>query len=275
MIRLLNKITAVAAIAIFTAGCQQQLPTAQGHMETSAVVASLQWPLAASSQAGFTKVVFQVTAKDMDTLKQELLPEAGQVETVLKVPSGSNRIFSVTAFKNTTAVMAGVDTLNLAGGSKVTLSLKMNFIYPAITLSPLEKTVAVNDTFSVYFKVHKVDSLSGVGVLLTYDNTKLEAQELGREDAFLSGNGGTIVQLQFSRDAARGRIHLILGLIGSKQAVSGAGLVGRVRFKALAGNTTSELTLVADPLVDSNLGLLNNKGAYLNAFALGSKIICR
>lgn len=264
-----------AIIVVFTMGCRQQPPTALAHLDSSDVVASLQWPVAETSQAGFSKIVFQVTAKDMDTLKQELLPEAGQIQTILKVPSGNNRIFKVTAFKNTLAVMSGLDTLNLAGGASVNLNVKLNFIYPAITLTPVQKTVAVNDTFTVYFKVHKVDSLSGVGVRLSYDTAKLEVQDLGREDAFLTGNGGTIVQLQFNRDAALGRVNLVLGLIGSKQAVSGAGLVGRVRFKALVANTTSELTLVADPAVDSNLGLLNNKGTYLSAFALGSKIVCR
>jgi hypothetical protein len=271
----LKSIVIAAGIVVFTLGCQQQPPTALDHWDTSDVVASLQWPIAENSQAGFTKVVFQVTAKDMDTLKQELLPEAGQIQSILKVPSGNNRIFKITAFKNLTAVMSGSDTLNLASGKAVNLNVKMNFIYPAMTLSPVQKTVAVNDTFTVYFKVHKVDSLSGVGVRLSYDKTKLDVQDLGREDAFLTSNGGTIVQLQFNRDAARGQVNLILGVIGSKQAVSGAGLVGRVRFKALVGNTTSELTLVADPLVDSNLGLLNNKGTYLSAFALGSKIVCR
>lgn len=275
MIHCMYKVLTIAGITVFAMGCQQQPPTALDHLETSAVLASLQWPVAASSQAGFSKIVFQVTANDMDTLKQELLPEAGQIETVLKVPSGNNRIFTVTAFKNTTAVLAGVDTLNLSGGKSINLTLTMNFIHPAITLSPVQKTVAVNDTFSVYFKVHKVDSLAGVGVRLSYDKAKLDVQELGREDAFLSGNGGAIVQLQFNRDTARGEVNLILGIIGSKQAVSGAGLVGRIRFKALVAGTTSELTLVADPLVDSNLGLLNNQGAYLNAFTLGSKIICR
>lgn len=271
----LKTMVIAAGIVVFLFGCGQQPPTALENPDTSDVVASLQWPIAETSQAGLTKVVFQVTGKDMDTLKQELLPEAGQIQTILKVPSGNSRIFKVTAFKNTAAVMSGLDTLNLAKGASVKLNLQLNFIYPAITLTPVQKTVAVNDTFTVYFKVHKVDSLSGVGVRLSYDNTKLDVQDLGREDAFLSSNGGTVVQLQFNRDASHGQVNLVLGIIGSKQAVSGAGLVGRVRFKALAANTTSELTLVADPLVDSNLGLLNNKGTYLSAFALGSKIICR
>jgi hypothetical protein len=263
---------AIGTVVLF---CQRSTPTAPEPVQISDVTASLALPITDAGVVGFTKVTIQVTAKGMDTLRKEILPEAGILKTTLQVPSGNNRIFKVTAFINSTAVMAGADTLNLASGKTKNLNLKMQFLIPAITLTPTEKVVALNDTFSVYIKVHKVDSLSGVGARLTFDKSKLEAVDVGREDAFLNSKGGTIVQLQFNRNNTLGQVNLVLGLIGPQHAVSGEGTVGRVRFKALTANTNSELVVIADNTVDSNLGLLNNKGIYLNAFTIGSKVIFR
>jgi len=272
------KISSAFVIALIVAAnvcCQKMTPTAPETFASHDAIASFSLPGMDAGVVGFTKVVIQVTGKGMDTLRKELIPSAGLIKDTLKVSAGSDRIFSVTAFKNSTAVMAAADTVDLAGGKKVNLNLKMAFLIPAITLTPTEKSVAQNDTFSVYFKVHKVDSLSGVGARLTFDKTKLQAVELGRVDTFLASRGGSVVQLQFNKDNASGIVNLVLGLIGPVQAVSGEGLVGRVLFKAITPATQTELTVTADNSIDSNLGLLNNKGLSMNPFTIGSKVIIR
>lgn len=262
-------------IATLLWSCRQSAPTAPAPDKSGDAIASINLANWDAAVVGFTKVIILVTGKDMDSLRKELTPQAGVLKDTLRVPSGNRRIFQVTAYKNTTAVMAAGDTVNLAAGKTVALTLKMSFLIPAITLTPTEKTIAVNDTFSVYFKVHKVDSLAGVGVRLTFDKNKLQAIDLGREDAFLTSRSATIVPLQFSRDNSLGQVNLVLGLIGPQQAVSGEGLIGRVLFKALTSGASSELVLQADNSVDSNWGLLTNQGVYLNAFTIGSKVTVR
>jgi hypothetical protein len=275
ILRKRNLLIFTLLIATFLWSCQRTTPTAPTLDLAGDAIASVTLPALDAGVVGFTKVVILVTGKGMDTLRKELMPQAGVLKDTLKVPSGNGRIFKVTAYKNSAAVMAASDTLDLAAGKKIELPLKMSFLIPAITLTPTEKTVALNDTFSVYFKVHKVDSLAGVGFRLSFDKNKLQAMDIGREDAFLSSKGSAIFPLQFNRDNTLGQVNLVLGLLTPSLAVSGEGLVGRVRFKVLTAAGSTELALDADNTANSNWGLLTNRGVYLNAFTIGSKVTVR
>ncbi len=263
-------IAALAWAAVLN--CQRQTPLTPERLETEDGIASFSLSHLDALSTGLTRIVVTATGAGMDTIRKEIIPAAGLLRDTLRVKAGDRRIFTVTAFRNSTAVMAAGDTVNLAAGKTANLRLKMTFLIPAITITPTEKTVAVNDTFSVYFKVHKADSLAGVGLRLLFPQDALQVLDLGREDVFLSSRGGTVWQFMFNRNNTSGEVNLVLGVLGLGKSVSGEGLVGRVCFKAIKATAAATLTLIADPAVNSNFGLMNNKGTVLDAFTIGGKV---
>jgi len=263
-------ITALAWAVVLN--CQRQSPLTPERLDTEDGIASLSLAQLDALSTGLTRIVVTATGAGMDSIYKEIIPTAGLLRDTLRVKAGDRRIFTVTAFRNSSAVMAAGDSVNLAAGKTVNLRLKMTFLIPAITITPTEKAVAVNDTFSVYFKVHKADSLAGVGLRLLFPQDALQVVDLGREDVFLSSRGGTVWQFMFNRNNTSGEVNLVLGVLGSGKSVSGEGLVGRVCFKAIKATAAATLTLIADPAVNSNFGLMNNKGTVLDAFTIGGKV---
>jgi len=146
--------------------------------------------------------------------------------------------------------------------------MKLEFQVPALTLTPIDTTLAKNSTFTVFVRAHHVDSLCTIGTKLLFDPARLQVVELGREDDFLKKNGGAVTQLQFSRDNVAGEVKLLLGVFPAGKSVSGEGKIARIVFQAV-GSSVAEIDL---SLSGMDLGLYDQHAVLMPAVALGSRI---
>ncbi|MBN2356154.1 hypothetical protein JXO59_08575 [candidate division KSB1 bacterium] len=264
---------AVASIVCFYfSSCNQPTPNAPTPVNIAHVFADISLPKSIEQSATITRAVFLVTAADMDTIREEIqITGMGHVTAELKVPAGNERLFSATLLQDTLAVLYGQDMLDLKSGQHLELKMTLQFLVPALSLSPIDTTAARDDLFTVYINAHRVDSLCTIGTQLLFDPTKVQVVDIGRDDDFLKTNGGAIAQLQFTKDNNAGRVKLVLGIFPAAKAVSGSGRIAHVVFKALEG-PDADLILSLDNQADADLGLYDNMANLLYAVALGSKI---
>lgn len=126
-----------------------------------------------------------------------------------------------------------------------------------VSISPATATVDVNQTVSVDIKVDTVTNLYGVDVRLTFDTTKLEAQDGDGNSAngisvapgaFLNAAQGFLAQNEISNTT--GQVKYVFALMAPAPAVSGSGVVARITFKAKAAGaaaiTLNSVTLSND-----------------------------
>ncbi len=113
-------------------------------------------------------------------------------------------------------------------------------------VNPPSQSVEVNQTVSVDVKVETVTNLYGVDVRLTFDATKLEAQDSDGN----TGNGVQIAPGSFLNPAqgflaqntvnnTTGQVQYVFALMAPAAAVSGSGALARITFKAKATGSAS------------------------------------
>jgi len=126
-----------------------------------------------------------------------------------------------------------------------------------ILVNPPSQSVELNQMVSVEVKVDTVTSLYGVDIRLTFDATKLEAQDADGNAAngvqiapgsFLNAAQGFLAQN--SADNTTGQVQYVFALMAPATAVSGTGVLARITFRAKAsGNamvTLNSVTLSND-----------------------------
>jgi LysM repeat protein len=126
-----------------------------------------------------------------------------------------------------------------------------------ILVNPPSQSVELNQTVSVEVKVDTVTNLYGVDIRLTFDATKLEAQDADGNAAngvqiapgsFLNAAQGFLAQN--SADNTTGQVQYVFALMAPATAVSGSGVLARITFRAKAtGNamvTLNSVTLSND-----------------------------
>ncbi|HOT96116.1 MAG TPA: cohesin domain-containing protein [bacterium] len=261
-----------AGLLALLAACSQPLSTEPENADDARVTATFSLSKAAVLKTGISRLVITVSGTGMKTMTLDTTVSAaaeGRFQTTLKVTPGKNRLFQVSAFQDTLLVLTGKDSLDLKAGQKTALRLTLQFQVPALTLTPIDTTLAVNSTLTVYVKAHHVDSLCTIGTKLKFDPAKLQVVELGREDDFLKKNGGAVTQLQFSKDNTAGEVILQLGIFPAGKSVSGEGKIARILFKATA-TSTADIDL---NLKGTDLGLYDKRANPMQAVALGSHIV--
>lgn len=266
-------ISLVALVVLLGTACEEPMLVEPSAASYARVTANFSLLKTAMTGSGIDSLAVQVTGAGMDTMTMAIPVTAeGQIRLEMKVPSGSNRVFSVAAYREDTAVMAGRDSLDLKAGKDAVLNMKLGFLVPALSLTPIDTTVAVNSTFTLYVRAHHVDSLCTIGARLKFDPARLQAVDLGREDDFLKKNGGAVTQLQFSKDNTAGEVNLLLGIFPATKSVSGEGAIARIVFKAVTG-PAAEVGLSIKQTDGSDLGLYDQHANLMPAIALGSRII--
>ncbi|HNY92200.1 MAG: hypothetical protein BWY77_01587 [bacterium ADurb.Bin431] len=260
---------AVGLLLALAGACEKPLSMAPDYSGVSEATATFALSKATLLETGISRLVISVTGEGMKAVTVDTAITAeGQFRTDLKISPGKNRLFRVSAYQDTLLVLAGRDSLNLKEGQKVTLHMKLDFQVPALTLTPIDTTLARNSTFTVYVQAHHVDSLCTIGTKLLFDPARLQVVELGREDDFLKKNGGAVTQLQFSRDNTAGEVKLLLGVFPAGKSVSGEGKIARIVFQAV-GSSTAEIDLSLNGV---DLGLYDQHAVLMPAVALGSRI---
>jgi len=256
---------------VFT-GCSRMTPNGPDKLSDVSVTTSLKLPHRGLSAASLTKILLEVTGPEIKKIEKELILIGTKASTSIKVPADKQLTFKVTAFQDTVAVLQGQANLKAKGGDKISLPIKLNFLVPAIILTPPDTKINAGDTLTVYLQARKVSDLSTIGARIKFDYTKLNVIELGREDDFLIKNGGTVNQLRFTKDNTKGTVEIVLGVFPASKAVSDSGKIGRIVFKALQADTV-DLSLSLDNSFDSDLGLFDKNANLMYSLALGNRII--
>jgi len=126
-----------------------------------------------------------------------------------------------------------------------------------VLVNPPSQSVDLNQTVTVEIKVDTVTNLYGVDIRLTFDATKLEAQDADANPAngvqiapggFLNPAQGFLAQNTV--DNTTGQVQYVFVLMAPNPAVSGTGVLASITFKAKAqGNaliTFDTVTLSSD-----------------------------
>jgi hypothetical protein len=262
-------VIAVSLLLLLAAACEKPLSTAPEITADARVTATVALTRAAVVETGISRLVISVTGAGMKAVTIDTVITAeGLFKTELKVSPGKNRLFEVSAYQDSVLILAGKDSLDLKAGQKAAITMKLLFKIPALSLTPIDTTLAKNSLFTVYVAAHHVDSLCTIGTKLKFDPAKLQVIELGREDDFLKKNGGAVTQLQFSKDNVAGEVILQLGVFPAGKSVSGEGKIARIVFQAMTA-AVAEIDLT---LQGSDLGLYDKNANPIRAVALGSRI---
>ncbi|MBN1997399.1 hypothetical protein JW935_07600 [candidate division KSB1 bacterium] len=253
------------------AGCSQLVPTEPENTGPGAVTASIAFADGKLSALALTKIVLTVTGSGIDPITQNMNLTGGGASAQVKVPKDKQVEFTATAYKDTVQVMQGSTSYKPTSNNQQ-VKIDMHFLVPALILTPLEITVRKNDTVTIYINARHVSLLSTIGTQITFDPTRLQVTDLGREDDFLKSEGGSVNSLVFSKDNTAGTVDVVLGIVpGSTAAVSGDGKIARIVFQAVEAGTVN-LSLLLDNAVNSNLGVFDNNANLVYSIGLGGRI---
>lgn len=252
--------------------CESLTPTESRAPETLSIATSLNLKSMGVAGNTLSKIILQVSGKDMDTLRSELSLSGGIAKGLLQVPVGKKRLFTALAYQGTTLVMSGSQEVDIEKGKKPAVEIILNFLKTTLIISPPDTTVAQNSTFTVYLSARAAQNLATFGARVVFDPTMLQVMDFGREDVFLKSNSGSVNQLIFDKDNTKGTIDIVLGIFPASQAVTGNGKVARVVFKAIKKGPTT-LSLTTDQVVDSDLGLYDHVASLINSLSLSSSIV--
>ncbi len=264
----------VLALLAFTFSCNQAVPIEPPNSEEAAITASIDLSHTQLTASAITDILLQVSGAGMDTVRKHLTLDGTKATAQLKVKAGKSRTFTATAYQGATTVLSGSSTMDLAAGKSANVAIRLNFLISAIMLSPPDTSVAKDASFTLYIKARNVTDLCTFGAKISFDKTKLEVLDLGREDTFLKSNGGAINQLRFTKDNTLGKVEMVLGVFPATTSVTGDGKIGKIVFKALAAGTAN-LTISMDTAADADLGLYDKNANLVNSLALGGQITIR
>ncbi|MBN2412800.1 hypothetical protein JXQ31_14015 [candidate division KSB1 bacterium] len=253
-------------------GCSRMFPDGPEKLNDVAVTASLQMPHRGLSAEMITKILLEITGTDFKTIEKELTLTGTKAKTSIKVPADKKLTFKATAFQDTIAVLQGQADVKAKGGDQVSLPIKLDFLVPAMILTPPDAVIKAGDTLTVYLEARAVSDLSTIGARIKFEQTSLDIIDLVREDDFLKKNGGSVNQLPIPTDDNQGIMDVVLGVFPASTAVSGSGKILRIVFKATQADT-ADLTITLDNAFNSDLGLFDKNANLMYSLALGNRII--
>lgn len=260
------------SILIFVAfHCSKMQPTGPDAAEMSAVAASVKMAEKNYAASSLDSLVLQINGPEIDTIRRKLMVEGTQAHDQLQVPAGKTLKLEVTGYQDSTAVLYGSQELTAEKNQTTPVNIVLDFMVPTIILSPPDSVLQKGQQIQVFLAARNVVEMATFGTEVHFDPTKLRVVELGREDDFLTGNSGSVMQLDFSKDNEAGVVKTVLGVFPASSAVSGSGNVGRIVFEALETDTT-DITLRIDNLINSDLGLFDKNANLMYSVGLGSRI---
>ena len=132
---------------------------------------------------------------------------------------------------------------------------------PTVALRTASSEVSVGEIFTVDVVVKQVKELASIGVKVKYPVEKLEVTELDRDDSWLSSNGGTVQQMEFSNNTEHGYVKIVLGIFPANKYVGDESQtehrIASIKFKAISvGNAALDLSI--DNNEDSDLGIFDS-----------------
>ncbi|HOX86476.1 MAG TPA: cohesin domain-containing protein [bacterium] len=260
-----------ACLFLTTLACQSLAPTEPHGGDVITVQTALDLTAAGLSTTGLSRLALEVSASDMDTVRTDLTLSDGYARASLKVPAGKNRTFTALGYRQSDLVLRGSTTKDLQKGKEVKVEIEFDYLLPTVILSPPRLTVAADSQFTLYLAARQMQKLAAFGARLTFDPTRLRVEELGRENAFLTSQGGSITQMQFSRNNTLGQVDVVLGVFPAAKAVSGTGNIARVVFKALQNGPTS-IELHLDKNTHADLGLYDDQAHVIEVLALSCAV---
>lgn len=266
------KHASIFALLLLTGlSCHSLSPTAPRGTDMISVQTAINLSATGVSASSLSRMVLEVCGEDMDTLRTDLTVSGGYASGVIKVPAGESRTFTALGYQQDDLVLRGSTTVDLKKGEAIKVKIDLTYLRSTVILSPPRVTVAADSSFTLYLAARQVQKLAAFGARITFDPTYLKVTELGRENAFLTSNGGSITQMQFNRDNTLGHVDVVLGVFPAAKAVSGDGAIARMRFEPLkSGSTVIELHL--DKETDADLGLYDNQAIAIGALALACTV---
>jgi hypothetical protein len=218
-------------------------------------------------------MVLEVTGGGIQKIERELTMDEGGASGQVSVPVNKSLTYTVTAYRDETEVLGGSTEYTAKKGGGNDIQIVLDYLIPALILTPSRATLAVNGTLNVYLEARGVTDLATLGARITFDPGVLQVTDLGREDDFLIKGGGSVLPAPggFTKDNSLGRVTIILSIFPATKAVSGNGRVGRIEFKAIGFGTTP-LDLSVDNAIDNSLGLFDKKADLMDSLGLGSEL---
>ena len=275
--RLFKKIIALLCgfllLLLFIENCTQSSPISPDDPDAVSVSASISIQKSALSALALTRMTLEVTdqGNPIAGTPKVLTMTAGGASGQVKVPKDKMLTYIVTAYIDTVKVLQGSDSLKATAGGNNSIHITLGFLIPALILTPSDTTVTKGQNFTLYVQARQVTSMSTIGTRVQFDTSKVQIQDIGREDAFLKSNGGSVNTLKFTKDNDKGIVDIVLGVFPGSAAVSGNGKIGRIVFKAMETGTM-DLHLLLDNTIDPDLGLYDKSANLLFAIGLGGRI---
>jgi hypothetical protein len=273
--RLFQKIMIVLSglfiLILLIANCNRLSPIEPALNDDVAISASIHFPDGSLAAAGITKMTLVVTDKDKKVVQQSLTLNNGGARGQVKVAKNKLLTYTVTAYIDTTEIMKGDTLFKAVSGGKNNLHITLNLLVPALILTPSTGSVTKGEDITIYVKACRVADLGAIGTQVTFDTSKVQVKDLGREDTFLKSGGGSVNTLKFSKDNIKGKVDIVLGVFPGSSAVTGDGTIGRIVFEARQKGVV-DLQLLLDNTVDPDLGLYDKNANLLYAIGLGGRI---
>jgi hypothetical protein len=261
-----------ACLFLTTLACQSLAPTEPHGGDVITVQTALDLTAAGLSTTGLSRLALEVSASDMDTVRTDLTLSDGYARASLKVPAGKNRTFTALGYRQSDLVLRGSTTKDLQKGKEVKVEIEFDYLLPTVILLPApvkrRRRLAV---YHLIWQRGRCKNWPPSAPRLTFDPTRLRVEELGRENAFLTSQGGSITQMQFSRNNTLGQVDVVLGVFPAAKAVSGTGNIARVVFKALQNGPTS-IELHLDKNTHADLGLYDDQAHVIEVLALSCAV---
>jgi hypothetical protein len=119
-----------------------------------------------------TSVTLTVSAEDMGTISRELSVSNGQVEAVVDVPPGPDRLFQLDAFMDTILIYTGSETTDVGLGEDITLIIHMLPQVLMLKVNPAYQEALITQTghyFDIF--VHNPLNLFGASFRINFANT--------------------------------------------------------------------------------------------------------